>query len=241
MPAEALGVPEPDEDRLPIAFALDRRQPVGDQVYDALKRAIVTIRLLPRTPISENRICRSLDVSRTPVRLAIARLAEEGLIDVYPQQGSFVAPIRLGGIADSHFIRKALELAMLAEAAPRWSPAWSDAARAVVARQQAACAAGDDDLFHAEDEHFHQFFSVFARREGVWPTVLGAKARLGRFTRLFGNPDRLPMVVTEHLAILDALDRGAIAEAVRAYEYHVDRIFVLLEQVPERYRPYLAD
>ena len=92
---------EQEYEPLPLTFRLDRRRIVSEQVYEALKAAIVGVRLLPGTWISENRICRHLGVSRTPVRTAIVRLAEEGLIDVYPQQGSFVAPIRLAGIAES--------------------------------------------------------------------------------------------------------------------------------------------
>ena len=80
---------------LAVSLSLNRKLPVADQVYEALKKAIVTLQLMPGASISENRICRTFGVSRTPVRSAIARLREEGLIDVYPQQGSFVAPIRL--------------------------------------------------------------------------------------------------------------------------------------------------
>ena len=79
-----------------VAFQLDRKQPVSEQIYEALKHSILTVQLLPGASISENTICRHFGVSRTPVRSAIVRLAEEGLIDVYPQQGSFVAPIRHG-------------------------------------------------------------------------------------------------------------------------------------------------
>jgi DNA-binding GntR family transcriptional regulator len=232
---------ESDETFSEIDFEIDRKRSVGDQVYEALKRAIVSVRLLPGALISENSICRHFGVSRTPVRSAIVRLAEEGLIDVYPQQGSFVAPIRLSGIKDSHFIRKSLEISILREAAKIWTPGTSSAARAIVASQEAAIAAGDADLFHREDERFHEVFSLFAKREGVWGTVLVAKARLGRFVRLFGKPERLPVVVAEHLAILAALDAGDVDEAAKRLEYHLDKIFNMVEQLPEQYRAFVVD
>lgn len=220
---------------------LDRKRPVSDQVYDALKQAIVTVRLLPGTAISENRICRRFGVSRTPVRTAIVRLAEEGLIDVYPQQGSFVAPIRLAGIAASRFARRVLEVAVLREAAAVWTPEMSRQVRAIIAAQARAIAAGDSEAFHREDEAFHHAFAAFAGREAVWDMILGAKARLGRVVRLFGQPDRLPVVLEEHAAIVDALDAGETEEAVRRLEQHLDKIFTLIAQLPERYRPYVAD
>jgi DNA-binding GntR family transcriptional regulator len=226
---------------LAVTLSLNRKLPVGDQVYEALRKAVVTCQLLPGTSISENRVCRTFGVSRTPVRSAIARLAEEGLIDVYPQQGSFVAPIRLAGIADSQFVRKALEIAILLEAASVWTPTMSADVRSIIARQVEAIRAGDDDSFFVEDEAFHHAFARFTDRDGAWSTVMGAKAKLARFVRLFGNPGRLPVVIEEHLAIVQALDSGDAQDAARRLEYHLDRIFNLLNELPDQYRPYLAD
>ncbi len=230
-----------EREALALSGRLNRRLTVSDQVYDALKEAIVSVKLLPGASISENRICQHFGVSRTPVRTAIVRLVEEGLIDVYPQQGSFVAPIRLSGIAESRFIRRALEVAVLREAAAVWTPELSQRARAIIAAQAEAIAAGDTELFHREDERFHQAFCMFAGREGVWATIMLAKARLGRIRRLFGDADRLPVVVREHAAILDALDAGDTEEAVGRLEYHLDKIFEMIAQLREQYRPYVAD
>lgn len=240
----ANAIPSPmgaDSGDLEFDFALDRRRPVADQIYESLKAAIVTVKLFPGTSISESRMCRHFGVSRTPVRAAILRLSEEGLIDVYPQQGSYVAPIRLSEINVSQFVRKALELAILAEAAQRWTPAKSLEARAIVASQQAAVTAGDSEAFHETDDQFHRAFTRFAEREGVWSSIRLAKAGLSRFVRLFGNPERLPVAIEEHLAILDALDAGDANAALDRLDYHLDKIFKLLEQVPDKYRKYVSD
>ena len=232
---------EVEGESLGIRVEVDRKLPVADQVYEVLREAIVEVQLLPGTSISENRICRHFGVSRTPVRSAIARLGEEGLIDVYPQQGSFVAPIRLAGMYDNQFVRRALEVAVLREAARRWTPAMSVQARTILTAQETAIAAGDSSLFHREDERFHQAFCSFAGREGVWATILAAKSRLGRFVRLFGRPERLPIVVEEHRLILDALDAGDENQAAERLEHHLEMIFVMLAQLREEYRPYVTD
>ncbi len=243
MPAAARRIEQPETDGVDFGapIRLDRRRPVSEQVYDALKQAIVTVRLLPGTSISENRICRHFGVSRTPVRTAIVRLAEEGLIDVYPQQGSFVAPIRLAGIAAGRFARRVLEAAVLREAAALWTAEMSRQSHAIIAAQSRAIAAGDTEAFHREDENFHHAFSVFAGREAVWGTILGAKASLARVMRLLGRPDRLPVVVAEHAAIVDALDAGDADAAVRRLEDHLDKIFQMIERLPDQYRPYVTD
>ncbi len=242
MPATALRrESREDADPLPVSIVLERRQPVADQVYQALRVAIVTVRLMPGTPISENRICRHFGVSRTPARAALLRLAEEGLIDVYPQQGSFVSPIRMSHVEDARFIRRSLEVSIMIEAAAVWTPEMGAQSRAIVKSHAQAIEDDDIDAVFREDMRFHRAFSVFAGREGVWHSILGAMARLSRIVRLFGKPERLPVVLAEHNAILDALDAGDASTAVSSLEYHLDRIFVMLKQVPEQYSPYVVE
>jgi DNA-binding GntR family transcriptional regulator len=224
-----------------VMLRVDRRLPVSDQVYEALRTAIVRVSLLPGTLISENSIGRQFGVSRTPIRAAIQRLAEDGLIEVFPQQGSFVAPIKLADIHDSHFVRRSLELALLDEVGRIWTRELSDIVRDSIAVHRASVVNGDIEAFYDADEAFHRLFAELARREGVWTVILAARARLMRFLRLFGGPERLPVVVEEHLAIVDALDAGDLPRARAALADHLDKVFQILEQLPERFRTYLAD
>src|ERR1700721_2247811 len=105
-----------------VAIHFNRRPPARDPGSEAVKRAIISLRLPPGTLISENRICRQIGVSRTPVRSAITRLVEDELIEVFPQKGSIVAPIKLSAGATHHFLRKALEIAALRRASDAWPP-----------------------------------------------------------------------------------------------------------------------
>ncbi len=116
MAALAVEIEDADDALLRLTIHFDRRRQVSDQVYEALKKAIISLRLPPGTLISENRICRQIGVSRTPVRSAITRLVEDELIEVFPQKGSLVAPIKLSAVRNNHFIRKALEIAVLRRA-----------------------------------------------------------------------------------------------------------------------------
>lgn len=223
-----------------LALAVDRRSSVADQVHAALRRAIIEVRLAPGAPISENSICRQFAVSRTPVRAAIQRLSEEGLVDVYPQLGSFVSPIRLAGLQDSHFVRRSLEVALLREVATRWTDAMSSRMREAIAEQERVIAADDADGFFYADEAFHRLLTVFAGREGVWQAIQAAKLPLTRFHRYSAKPERLQDVVTEHLAVVDALDRGDAAGAEKALVTHLDMVFVIFEALPEEERQHLS-
>lgn len=229
------------DDPLPIAIVFDRKRQVSDQIYEALKRAIVTLKLPPATAISENRICRHVGASRTPVREAIIRLVEDELIDVYPQQGSFVAPIRIGKIRESHFVRKCLELGVLKTAKVNWSTHFSVRADQLLQQQEMAVAVEDVDRFHQLDEDFHRFFTEVAGLSGVWNTIRGAKARIDRLHRLAAIEGRLPMVIKEHRSIIRALNNGDLAKAIEAMDEHLDKVMTLLDLLIARNAHFFTD
>jgi DNA-binding GntR family transcriptional regulator len=102
--------------------AIDRRFPAADQIYRVLRDRIVSGGFRPREALSENRIYSMFSVSRSPVRIVLTRLVEDGLIDILPQRGSFVAPINLTRVREGHFARVALEVALVREAGSHWSP-----------------------------------------------------------------------------------------------------------------------
>ncbi|MCZ7448988.1 GntR family transcriptional regulator [Agrobacterium rhizogenes] len=72
---------------------ITRNMPLRDQIYQLVRRAIVTGRLAPGSPVNEIEIAERLGTSRTPVREAVKRVEDEGLIDVRAQAGTFVTRI----------------------------------------------------------------------------------------------------------------------------------------------------
>src|SRR5512143_1572985 len=85
-------------------------QSKAERVYQDLRRRICELTLPPGAPLRKEEIALEMGVSRAPVSEAIARLADEALVDVFPQHGSFVAPIRAEDVRESLFIRTALEV-----------------------------------------------------------------------------------------------------------------------------------
>ena len=74
----------------------------SERVYRELRRRIREMELTPGSRLRKNDIADEAGMSRAPINEAIARLADEGLIDVFPQSGSFVAPIRPAGRSREH-------------------------------------------------------------------------------------------------------------------------------------------
>src|SRR5438309_7674848 len=95
----------------------------SDQVYLALREAIVSAELEPGRRLSENELAELLGVSRTPVREALFRLRDERLVAIVPQLGTFVTLISPAAIEDAAFVREALECAAIRRAVERVSDA----------------------------------------------------------------------------------------------------------------------
>jgi DNA-binding GntR family transcriptional regulator len=205
--------------------ALGRRVGV-DQIYRELREQIVTVSLRPGDALSEARIAESYGVSRTPVREAFRRLADEGFLQVVPQVGSFVAPIDLGNVRDNHFVRETLECRIVELAAQMID----DTQRAALARnltaQARAMAGGDPDAFFREDEAMHRMLAGIAGHERAWQVIHDAKGQLDRVRRLsLADTGRSRQRMREHKAIVDCVAAGDAAGASRAMREHLESIF----------------
>src|SRR5438477_12579774 len=78
--------------------AVSRNPPTVRAIHAKLRHEVITLRLRPTTRLSENELALRFGTSRAPVREALIRLADEGLIDIPPQRGSFVSRISLGAM-----------------------------------------------------------------------------------------------------------------------------------------------
>jgi GntR family transcriptional regulator, rspAB operon transcriptional repressor len=230
----------PNPASFPVTFNIDLRQPSAPQIHAALREAILDLRLVPGTPISENMICQQTVVSRTPVREALIRLAQEDLIAVFPQRGSHVAPIRMQKVIEGTFVRESLEISVLRLASACWTKAHLAAAEVILAKQRAHAAAGDHLEFFREDEAFHAHFAVVAGVSGVTQIIGDAATHVIRVRRLAHPvPGYMGRAIAEHQAVLDSLRDGAIDAAVGAMRQHISRVVnSMLASLSERFPDY---
>lgn len=211
---------------------VDRKLPAADQIYQGLREAIISGNFRPNEALSENRVCSMFNVSRSPVRIALTRLVEDKLIDIFPQRGSFVAPIILQKVQEGHFSRMALELAVLSEAAKHWNEKASSEAKKTIKLQQQYSKTGDLWSFHTADELFHRNFAHAAKLEGIWDTILSVKTHLDRVRHL-ANPVKghTEKVIEEHKAVVTQLDGGNAKAAVEAMRHHLDSLHTTIARL----------
>lgn len=199
----------------------------AERVYHDLRRKIRELTLPPGAPLRKEEIALSLGVSRAPVSEAIARLADEALVDVYPQHGSFVAPIRADDVRESLFIRTALEVEGIRRVTQQADARLLERLEANLDAQKAALKDKDFARFYDLDEALHA--AIFAAIESPRALKLldAARAPLDRPRRLalpeVGRPEA---TFAEHRRLVDAIathDPEFAAAAMRAHLANVGR------------------
>jgi GntR family transcriptional regulator, rspAB operon transcriptional repressor len=209
-----------------------KAETAADLLHRRLRHEIVTLAWRPGSPISEKEIAAAHGVSRTPVREALLRLAEEGLVEITPKSGTHVARIPVVALGDSMFAREALELMLVRKAAARARASDVAAMRAIILRQRECVEAGDAPGFHANDEALHLAIAEAAGHPGVWAMILQIKVQLDRMRRLtLPNFDWLRHVIDEHEAIVEGIASGQPDRAAAAMQTHIHSLKSVLDEV----------
>lgn len=191
-------------------------------IATALRDDIVGMAILPRTPLRDAALCERFGTSRTPVREALIRLGEEGLVDILPQSGTFVSRIPLDAIPEAVLVRQALEGVTVEGAAARGGSAAAARLDAAIAAQRGLALRGDTRGFHEADEAFHEAIAQLAGHPNIWRLLRQVKVQLDRARRLtLPALGRMDQVIAEHAAIRDAVAAGDAGRARSAMTAHL--------------------
>ncbi len=216
-----------------------RRVTSATQVFETLRADIVAARLPPGTPLADRGLVERFGVSRTPVREALTRLSEIGLVDVRPQAGTFVSRVPVAAIPEAVLIRKALEGVTVEKAAERAEVGGLGSLERLVRRQKVCAAAGDNDGFHEADEAFHAAIADLAGHPGIWALVTQAKDQLDRARRLtLPILGRAEQVIVEHEAILARIAANDATGARNAMEGHLGAVIPDVAEIRTRHPDY---
>lgn len=202
-------------------------------VYETLRRKVLTLELPPGAALSENELAATMGVSRTPVRESLILLAEEGLVQVFPQVGSFVSRVDPHSVADAQFIREAVELAAIDDMPPHPDVEVVEELRANLARQQAPGI--DLEEFFDLDEAFHHGLLRLSGHARAWSTVVAAKGHLDRARRLgLKESNSSAPFAAQHLEIFQAVLDGDLTRARATMRTHLRAVFEDVERIRRR-------
>jgi DNA-binding GntR family transcriptional regulator len=212
--------PPPDDDALK-----------SERVYRDLRRRIRELELTPGSKLQKQDIADEYGVSRGPVNEAIARLAAEALVDVFPQSGSFVAPIRLEDVRESLLIRTGLEVEAVRRATAAADEAFIAQLDANLDAQAAAVKARDMARLDDLDEAFHSTILHAVKSPGAQRLLDRTRAILDR-PRFHALPEdgRPNATFAEHRRIVDAIRTRDVELAGAAMRVHLSMVAQAIER-----------
>ena len=205
-----------------MGVAFDRQLNVPRQVYDLLRGKILSVELPPGESINERRLSDWLGVSRTPIREAIKRLSDSGLISIIPNVGTFVSLINPKKVKELYLIRTSLEAASIRLAAEGFDRQKAQTLQTLIDRQRATLVGPDLSTNIAIDNEFHRSIAEFSGLTTTWEILEQVMGEIMRVRHLSVRmPRRLEEPIREHVAILRALKTGNPDTAERAMKQHL--------------------
>jgi DNA-binding GntR family transcriptional regulator len=180
--------------------------------YRALRRNLILLRLEPGRAVSEAEVAAAFRLSRTPVREAFIRLVEDGLLDVVPQTGTFVARIDRDRAEEARFLRSVLEKAVLRLACAAFPPTLRIELEANLAQQRLCRKGNQYDRLLELDDAFHRILYRSVGKERLWRHLKKFDGDLDRLRALqLADAVHWSTVLEEHARIARMVGGGKTA------------------------------
>lgn len=211
--------------RGPLVTPTEPADTLADQAYREIRDRLVMLDIPPGSPINEDQLGASLGMGRTPVREALKRLAYERLVVAYPRRGTFATDVHLTDLSRISEVRQHLEPVAAACAAERATAGQrQELGRLADLLRQSATADLEARELMRLDLHAHRALYAATQNSFLEDTLIRYDNLANRIWCLL--LDRLQGMaghVGEHVPLLDAVIRGASAEAAELAREHVAR------------------
>lgn len=189
---------------------------LSELAYRRLEEAIVTLSLRPGAVLTEAQMIELVGVGRTPVREALIRLAQQGLVEILPRKGVAVTAIDAIDVMAALDAREVLERLIAAEAAKRAGPAERSAILAKARAMREAAEAGDVNAYMRFDKELDALVATAARSPYASRAVEPLQALIRRAWYFFDRQIDLVPAANQHVTLAQALVAGEPGTAAEA-------------------------
>lgn len=212
-----------------------RRIPVSEQIYQALRNHIVQLVLKPGENLNRQQIAEAYRVSQSPVRDAFLRLESEGLIEIFPQSRTVIAPIDVEHARETQFLRLGLELEVCRTLALAGDPERIAATEQVLLRQRQALDIDDLERFAQLDWEFHHSLCRAVGHPALWQLISDRSGHIDRLRQLnLPDPGKPATILDCHGRILAGIRAGDLAATEAAVREHLSGTLRAVPQITER-------
>ena len=212
-----------------------------NRTFLAIREAIMELNFLPGEIIRKHDICNALGVSRSPVSEALAKLRNEGLVEVVPQSGTFVSRFSLQDIKEGAFLREAIELACIEILASNISEQQLIDLNRNLKLQKVLAESDDYQGFYQLDAKLHGMIMDFTGYKNLAKVTKTGWVQVDRARQLLLPVDgRLKKAFQEHRAVIKALEQNDVALAREKMRTHLNQLILLLTPL-EKKHPHLFE
>lgn len=220
---------------------LDRTRLATPQVLEKLRDAILSLDLVPGTVLARQALADHFGVSQTPVREALLRLSEEGLVDVFPQHATLVSRIDIAAARQAHFLRRSIELELVHQLALDAPAGLVEQMRATIAQQAALSAAQRYGDFVGADRAFHRLMYEAGGVPDLWELVGRVSGHVDRLRRLhLPTAGKTEAILRDHRAIVRGIEGKDPAAAQAALRKHLSGTLSAVDEICRQYPDYVA-
>lgn len=221
---------------LSTEFAVENtKEPINQQIYKFLKKAIIECRLQPGDPLSENEVSSKFKfrISRQPVREALIKLAENDFVVIEPKKTTKVAKISKKDILQGAEMRMAIEGYCIRKSCGHIDEETLEFLHQNIEKQKKAADQYDVHEHFRLDDEFHCTLIRASGLDRAWNMVEGLKASMDRVRYLSLENELTPMIITSnaHQKILEALKANDAEAAHSALYDHIGATRDQLESV----------
>lgn len=219
-----------------------RGRRVGAPLFETLRDDIVTFRLAPGAVLSRADLQERFAVSSTPVRDALMRLQQEGLVEIFPQHATIVAPIDIERARRAQFLRRAVEIEIVRTIAAAPDPAVVARLRGLIRQGRAFAELGETEAFATADQSFHRLTYEAAGVPDLWALVRRQAGHIDRLRHLnLPVAGKMHEILRAHDAIVDAIEAGDPDAAASALRDHLSRSLDFVDRLRDTHPDYFGD
>jgi DNA-binding GntR family transcriptional regulator len=211
---------------VPSVFGeLSERRTMTDVVYEQLRTAIVELRIPPGAPLREADIAQGLSVSKTPVREALGRLEQDGLVELNSFRSAVVTEYTARDLQEIYELREIIEVAAARSAAESMSDkGLADLGRIASECVRLSAEGGGPEMVRLISEFDTVLYEEMKNRRirAILDNLAAHLARIGRLTTEI--PGRIEASVQEHAQIYEAIKRRDPENAERFMRQHIRNV-----------------
>lgn len=202
---------------------IDNHVPLKELAYQRIKASILANKLSPGQKLFEVALAIELNISPTPVREALARLEQEGMVCIVPRKGAHVAPISRRDVHEIYQVRRALEPLAMELSIQRIPQDELDRITVLFESLRAETQEGKRERFLESDREFHHLTVHYCGNTRLVQIISSLTDQLRRIRTVLDTEPQLDVFKSfqQHCAILAALKTRDAAQAIPALLEHL--------------------